>query len=207
MFSYYYKDLKFFYALIPHFQPRVFYDKNAILNLNEKVEDVYFVILGKVSVGINHNGRYESLICYEENIVLGDYYVLNNERCRYDCVAYDTVETLLVPGNAFKTILENFFPRLKTNIKGISIKRMYLLKKLYIQYIKYNNEYFLIDSKSFKTEKKSSLKKPVISDSEINNKIESLKNSSSRLLDSLKFSKHLMKTVAVSREKALNANF
>jgi hypothetical protein len=101
-FRYYFQEKSLFYAVVPHLQPRRFYDGESVFYRNMKIEEVHFILKGRIAIGVlegenskifNYVGKYD---------VIGDFVLLTGSNNSFDYISLDQTETLMLPGVVFQ---------------------------------------------------------------------------------------------------------
>ena len=111
------KDSKFLYDIAFGLMPRHFSEKedeDIILDEEEEVLEMYFIVSGSVGVGYHlyqqplEKQRYVKVIYLSANTFFGDYYLCNNIKAEFVHVAVSNVEAF---GLSKKFLMSKIFPK------------------------------------------------------------------------------------------------
>lgn len=130
-FKYYFENAKFFYAILPHVQPRNFQVGEIIYEHGKTISEIAFILEGIVSIGLNIGGNHQTfLYCEDGRTVIGDYPVLTKLKNRYDYFVVKEVIAYVINSEVFLKIADNFFKKEKNDLLAISAIREKNLKRL-----------------------------------------------------------------------------
>ena len=117
-FEYYFSNKKFFYALAPHFQPRVFENNDQIYKKGEEMNELYLILAGRVSIGIFDGFVMNDFTSLVPGQVIGDFCNLTKIKNKLDYVSVDRTHTLMVPKEVFLSIIIGSFINIRSHIIG-----------------------------------------------------------------------------------------
>lgn len=120
----------FFYAIIPHFQPRLFLESQCIIGEFEDFDEIFFITKGQVSIGKTINEKFTLYLTLHTGEVIGDFNALTKKTNIFKYVAETLTDILAVPSSVFTTILKDFFTKTRSSILGNAGKRENKLKKI-----------------------------------------------------------------------------
>lgn len=130
-FQFYFTDSRFKYHIIPHIQPRMFDKSSFIIRKTNKIDEILFILIGDLSVGIEMNGIYHKLLIFEDGrTVIGDYNVLTKLASKFDYLSLTFLHCYSLPSPVFSRLLNELHKEDKENIMEIASKREINLKRL-----------------------------------------------------------------------------
>lgn len=127
----YFLGSKMHLKIIPHLQPRKFSQDELIYTQGEEIDELIFLVSGRISIGVNFNENHQSLlVCEKGRTIIGDYAILTRQKNNYDYLSEVNSESFSINGEIFMKIVENYFPEDKISMIGLAVKRENTLKKL-----------------------------------------------------------------------------
>jgi CRP-like cAMP-binding protein len=170
-------ETKLRYAIIPHLQPRKYEADELILEKDTHIKELVFVLRGSVSVGIDINGKHESLLFLEGGkAVLGDYQILTGLKNKFDYLAIKTVVAYTIDSGVFMKILEVYYKEEKNRIMADANIRESNLRRLLNDHLKHSHlderEAIEIEKKYLIMPNKNNKEKTLYSEDLVNKKLE-----------------------------------
>ena len=100
-------------ALSLHFQPRFYSQGQVIVDKDEYVEEVVFIVSGEVSCGVMMNTGFKELICYSNHGIIGDYEAMHrkNSMASYRVTSQHGVQAFMLPAKAAVLIIRTVSPK------------------------------------------------------------------------------------------------
>lgn len=100
-------------ALSLHFQPRFFAQGQTIIDKDDEVEEVIFVMKGEVSCGLVTSTGFKELIFYQNHGIIGDYEALHRKRslASYRVASQHGLQAFMLPAKVTNLIIRSIAPK------------------------------------------------------------------------------------------------
>lgn len=100
-------------ALSLHFQPRFFSQGQAIIDKDDEVEEVIFVMKGEVSCGLVTSTGFKELIFYQNHCIIGDYEALHRKRslAAYRVASQHGLQAFMLPAKVANLVIRSVSPK------------------------------------------------------------------------------------------------
>lgn len=135
-FKHYFTNAKFYYALLPHMQPRCYSVGENILAHGKYVNEIVFVLSGTISIGYRFGGGHKTfLICRDGKTVIGDYAALTKLKNKFDYLTIMEAVAYSVNAEVFLKIIDSYFQIEKNKILAISAIRERNLRRIKNEYV------------------------------------------------------------------------
>ena len=136
-YRFYFGSGKLKYALLPHFQPRIYLKNTYIYKNNDYITDVVFLLTGNISIGILLHNKHQTLsYCEEGRTIIGDHTAITKSVNKYDFLVEKQVDAFVINSETFVAILDNFFKLEKSNIITIAAQREINLKRILFDHLR-----------------------------------------------------------------------
>ena len=200
-YRFYFGPGKLKYALLPHFQPRLYTINTYIYKNNDPITDVVFFLTGNISIGILLNNKHQTLsYCEEGRTIIGDHSAITRSANKYDFLVEKQADAFVINSETFITILDNFFKAEKSNIIAIAAQREINLKRILFDHLQssgLDQEAFNEVRKKYKIALKPAVKVEELNEDMIEHDLGRMKELSSKLEQQ---SKHILRLADTTEE-------
>ena len=96
-----------------HFQPRFFPQGQTIIDKDDEVEEIIFVMKGEVSCGLVTSAGFKELIFYQNHCIIGDYEAMHRKRslATYRVASQHGLQAFMLPAKVTTLIIRSIAPK------------------------------------------------------------------------------------------------